>query len=327
MTKTIKIGIVGAGDIALNVHIPLLSCIKNVKVVYVADIKEPTINYPQGLQKIKLNDDPSILPDCDIALITVPVGARKLYINEYAKRKTPIFSEKPFAIDVPTHLRFLDTSKKITCNYMRTTYSSIHQLQEIIQSKLFGELKSIDVSEGGIVGKTQKGKEHYQTKKELSGGGILVESGCHTLSQLTHLLQDHNIRVKDATIKEIEGIDIDTTALLQASKKNKRINITYDISLIRPQKTQSSFTFEDAEITFNHIAPESLLHIKPISKKKSHFTFNQDKHCATTFYQAFYLKWMAFLHAIATNQKVDAKKETSLETTRILTEIYEKGKK
>ena len=317
MQTPIRLGVIGAGDIALNAHIPVLSCMDDVRVTYTADIKQPELTYPKNTKKIKISDISSI-PDCDILLISTPVGVRESYLKEFSKRNIPILSEKPFARNLETHKRFLEISKRITCNYMRTHYNTVRQLQSIIQKNLFGELKSINITEGGIVGKTQKGKGHYQTDPRLSCGGILMEFGSHTLSQLHQMLPTHKINLQKAKAVYQKNIDVDVITNMVASKNRKSIDIKYHTTLIKPLQTLSTYNFENAKINFNHVDPSSPLNIS-LTGKKENFILKEDNRWATTFFQAFYLKWRDFIEKIKNNQQIDTTKETSLNTTKIIT--------
>ena len=108
--QNLEIGIIGAGSISSTVHLPLLSCIENVSVKYIADTFDPKdLAHAYNIQSIKITDITS-LPNCDIAVLAIPVGVRKKYIQEFSKRKTAIFTEKPFAIDPETHKSFLELS-------------------------------------------------------------------------------------------------------------------------------------------------------------------------------------------------------------------------
>lgn len=317
-TSPLKIGIVGAGNIAMTAHLPVLSCIPDVRVSYIADIHLPLYT-PKGISKILLQNDPSILPDCDVALLAAPVGAREPYVREFSRRHIPIFSEKPFAPDTMVHERFLNLAQVIGCNYMRTCYSSVQQLRELFASGVLGRLRSVSISEGGIVGKTKKGKDHYQANAAMSGGGILMESGCHTLSQLCAILPEHKLHVLDAAVVYDRGFDVDARVRLSAVCRTQRIPIAYHISLIEPVGMLSRYDFENASVTFNHTAPESPL---AISRDGSQFNLAQNKMWATTFYQAFYIRWKQFLTAVRNHEQIAAAQETSLQTTKIITEVY-----
>ena len=100
MSNKLEVGIIGAGSITTTLHLPLLASMENIKLKYIADINEP-----EDLAKIyKINsynvENLKKLPDCDIILIATPVGVRSDYIKEFSSRNIPIFTEKPFAINL-----------------------------------------------------------------------------------------------------------------------------------------------------------------------------------------------------------------------------------
>jgi len=95
MRKKLNIGIVGAGQIVWDVHLPLLACFDNVKIKYIADIRDvKEIAKSYKAVAIKVDDDPSILHDCDIALLATPVGgAGTLYTRVRKKRNSYLLGE------------------------------------------------------------------------------------------------------------------------------------------------------------------------------------------------------------------------------------------
>ena len=71
-----KVGIIGASSICSSVHLPLLSCMDNVSIEFIADRKNPeNLAKLYNTKPIQINKQSSF-PDCDIVLITIPVGAR-----------------------------------------------------------------------------------------------------------------------------------------------------------------------------------------------------------------------------------------------------------
>lgn len=319
----LDVGIIGGGGISATLHLPLLSCINNVNIKYVADVQEPKdLAKVYKIQSIKI-DDVSSLPDCDIVLLATPVGVREKYITEFSKRKTPIFSEKPFAVDLETHNRFLGLSDKITCNYMKIYYNSTKQIKAIVSSGLFGKLKKIIVTEGGIVGKTNRGKDTYQADSALSGGGILIETACHTLSQLASIFD--NISVRDASVIWENNFDVEATATFDVFEKNP-FTIDYTITMIRPIDVGTTLFFDNAKLTINHTIPDSEMMISGYTSDE-YFLLKRGTKYAATANQAYYLKWKSFLDSVANNEIMDTKKETSIKTTELITEIYKRGKK
>ena len=195
-------------------------------------------------------------------------------------------------------------------------------------SGMLGSLKRVEITEGGIVGKTDKDSGHYQTKRELSGGGILMEWGCHTLSQLTKIMSKYQLTVKDAAISYVDSLDIEVEAMLKAQDKKESVPISYKVSLAAPMATRSRYICEGGEIVFNHANPESLVRlvVPSAAKNPKVFTLMPGKRGASTFYQAFYLRWMDILGKVRGQLQFDTPKETSLKTTELITEMYRRGK-
>ena len=320
--QNLEIGIIGAGSISSTVHLPLLSCIENVSVKYIADTFDPKdLAKTYNTQSIKITDITS-LPDCDIAVLAIPVGVRKKYIQEFSKRKTAIFTEKPFAIDPETHKSFLELSNRISCNYMRVYYNSTRQIKNIITSGIFGSIKKVSITEGGIIGKTGRGKDSYQANPKLSGGGLLMETGCHTLSQLDFLFDD--ISVRESKVIWQDDFDIDAQVVFDISGSNS-FSIDYHITMIKPIETLTTLFFEHFQLSFNHLVPNAVFTISNYNSDKQ-FTLCQENKFAATFAQAYYLKWKSFLDQIRQGNTIDTKLETSFKTTQMISEIIQKGR-
>jgi predicted dehydrogenase len=308
--------------------LPLLSSLDVFTIKYIADTRSPKeLATYYRTEDIKIGEDLSALPDCDVVLLAIPVGVRGRYIREFSRRGAAIFSEKPFAPDLESHNEFMRLSNKITCNYMRTCYSSIRQLRDIITSGTLGHVRAAYFSEGGILGATGVGKEHYRTKAELSGGGVLMETGCHTLSELTYVLGDYELSVHEAEVVSQGDLDVHVQAQLHATG-NESFTIKLEIGLLKPLKNKCRIAFDKTIIEFDQADPRSTLRLRPIDGiKKVNWQLAPSTAWARTLYQAHYLKWKMFLDKLLRKEEIDTKFETSVDTTRIITEIYEKARK
>lgn len=328
LTHKFEIGIIGAGNIASMLHLPLLSSMDIVSIKYVADIRQPRkLASYYKTEGIEIRDDLALLPDCDVVLLATPVGVRERYIREFSKRGTAIFSEKPFALDLESHNRFLRLAQKVTCNYLTTYYSAVRQLKEIVSSGMFGQVKGAYISEGGIQGATGIEKENYRTKVELSGGGVLMETACHTLSQLTFILQGYNVSVRDSEVISQGDLDVHAAANLQVAG-DKGFKVKFDIGSAKPLRNVCLFAFDNTIIQFDHTNPKSTLRLMPVGNTKSvSLEITPSAAWARSIYQGTYLKWKMFLDALLRKDRIDTKSETSLDTTRIIAEIYEKRSK
>ena len=104
----IKIGIIGLGNVAWNVHLPVLLSRTDIKISWICDIE---INKKKILNKknipfFKSIDDAINYEKCDIALITVPYNERKEIFEKIKKNVKGIYFEKPFALSEAEHKYF-----------------------------------------------------------------------------------------------------------------------------------------------------------------------------------------------------------------------------
>ena len=321
MSNKFEIGIIGAGSITTTLHLPLLESMENIKIKYIADINEP-----KDLAKVyKINsynvNNLKKLPDCDIVLIATPVGVRSEYIKEFSSRNIPIFTEKPFAINLDEHKKNLSYSNPMTANYMKIWYNSSKLFNEIIKNKAFGKVQKIVIKEGGIIGKTNRGSDTYQSNKKLSGGGVIMESACHTLSVLSDIFPEIDV-INSKIIWEKE-LDVQAEVNFIV-KGDENIPIEYMTSLIEPIVTECILYYDNCFITFNHSIPNSDFTINNYDDQKILNIKNESKY-ATSSQQAYYLVWKEFIDKIENNEKIDSKKSTSIKTTELISKIYELG--
>lgn len=320
-----SIGIIGAGNISSRIHLPIIEHLEGTAPTFVADIdqgKARNLANKYNCEAIFLDNNPSILPECDIALIAIPVGVREPYLSELGERRTPVFVEKPFTVDIETHKEYLQTLKQATCNYMRTWYGSTQILRKIVETKMFGMIEGIHI-QNGLLGSVGVGPDHYRNNPELAGGGVLMESGCHTLSQIDYVLSEYEINVKEADLEWYGNLDValDTTFI---AGKERDFEITYSLTRLKPMVTQTRFEFENATVEVDHTSASGSPVIKTDDGKD--ISFEHDS-WATSFEQAVYLRWQEFLSALDNNNQPDIDQLTSIRTTELISDIYKAAKK
>jgi len=317
-----NVGVIGAGNISSSVHLPLLSCMDDVNLKFIADRKNPkTLAKLYNTKPIELTEQSSF-PDCDIILITLPVGVRNNYLQKFAQSNTYIFSEKPFTIDLKTHEDLLQLSDKFTCNYERIFYNTTRNIKNIISSEIFGKIQKISIEEGNIFGKTGITKNSYRNNPKISGG-FLHESASHTFNQLSFYFE--NITVNSAEILWQDNFDLKSNVILDVTDKNP-FSIDYKRTQIKYVEPKTNIFFDKVKIEFNHLIPDSTFLISSL-KSDEKFILKQENCFASTVPQAFYLKWNDFINKISSSSVLNSKFETSLPTTKMISDILQKGRK
>lgn len=320
--SNLEVGIIGAGAITTTLHLPLLSAMSGITAKYVVDVNKPidlAKNYKIDSYDTK---DLGNLPDCDIILIATPVGVREEYIKEFSKRQIPIFTEKPFAINLKDHQKFLKYSNDIGCNYMKIWYNSSKMFESIISSKMFGDIEKISIKEGGIIGKTNRGSDTYQSDKKLSGGGVILEASCHTLSVLTHIFK--KIYVENSKIIWEKELDVEAKIDFKTECESSIIPINYEITYIRAIENGTTIFFKNCYITFDHLNPRSDFIIHNYKNQNSFILKNEMKF-ANSSQQAYYLVWKNFIEKVRNGEELKGEELTSIKTTELISKIYDES--
>jgi len=115
---TLKIGLVGCGGRGTGAASQALHADKNVKLVAVADVFRPQLDYsienlksnPEIADKVQVDEDhkfvgldayKSVVDSCDVVLLATPPGFRPVQLRYAVEQNKHIFTEKPMATDAP----------------------------------------------------------------------------------------------------------------------------------------------------------------------------------------------------------------------------------
>ena len=320
-----EVGVIGAGKITERIHIPILLEYSKTVVKYVADIDMGRANKLAkicGCDAIEVGNEIENLPECDIVLLAIPVGVRRPYIELFSQRETPIFVEKPFAKNTEDHQEFVEVNDKMVCNYMRTWFSSTKQMKEIVCSEIFGPLKNVRIQEG-LVNSLGIGKKHYRNDIRLAGGGVLMESGCHTISQIVDILEGYDITVKKSDIMWKDELDIVVEVTMVASKDSD-VEIEYRASRVESFDAEAEFEFQNAKVRFDHTGSNERLRV--YVKGMEGPLIIESEGYATSFGEGVFLKWAEFIQQICSEGEMNTDQMTGMKVTEIITGIYKKTK-
>lgn len=317
-TASYNVGVVGCGNIAINHHLPILTHLEATSIAFVADIDETAARRAARTYDTTSHvvDSAESLPSCDVVVLTPPVGVREEYVLEFAERETPIFSEKPFAIDLAEHDSYLAATEQIATNFIRMEYGTTHQVRQLVDTQLFGELERVTVSVG--TAQTAVGLTDAQVDPALRGGQ-LHELGSHLLSQLVAILQPEMLAVDDATVRFYEGIDVDTNAGLTAVIDGGSIPVEFQYSQIRDLGQRASYTFESATVEYDPTTPGGQL---SVANGDTLLTFELPETAPENDRQAMFVRWLRFLNNIEADT-IDAPYMTGRPVTKAITEIYD----
>ena len=180
MNERIKIGIIGFGKMgqirALAIE---KSKLANIQLIY-DEIQLPS--------SVKYNIAPTAdtlinSPEIDALFICTPNHLNKLLTHQALLAGKHVFCEKPPAFNAQEVIEIIKaeekSGKKLMYGFNHRHHDSIQYMQKLVESQEFGNVLWLRGRYGKSVDKSFFNT--WRSKKELAGGGILLDQGIHML--------------------------------------------------------------------------------------------------------------------------------------------------
>jgi len=326
--RVFSVGIVGAGEIVSRTHLPVLTACEGIRIDYVADKNFEAARSLAGSYKlcpVTVTDDLAELPQTDIVLLAMPMIARWPYYELFAERGTCVLAEKPLAAGSADaeQLCSLYPEHSLACGFQRRTYASVELAKLLVAKKWFGALRSISVSEGALTTKTGADSRFYDDA--ASGGGVLMDLGCHSLDVAMYISNaSQAIPVQQRFVYD-RGIDREVEAHLTLLTADGECDLAYFVSWLQPARNTVELHFENCTLLLSS-RPSQEIEIRGGNDRGSLPTLTAKRGGAATVYQAFYLEWIAFLDGVRNRQASKLSARSCLPTIRAVEDLYTAGK-
>jgi predicted dehydrogenase len=195
--RIVKLGIIGLGYIG-QIHLRHILKIPNAKVLAVADVSKKTLNKAKkaGVGKAYTNYD-SLLkdPEIDAVIIGLPTHLHLKCAVAAAEAGKNIFLEKPIAKTVDEAKEIISViqrnSVKLMMGYHMRFNKEFESLKEKMKRGLIGDVENAYatfISSGPFFhraeGHAPVPVPDWWFHKDLTGGGVLVDLGCHMINLL-----------------------------------------------------------------------------------------------------------------------------------------------
>jgi predicted dehydrogenase len=190
--KKLKVGIVGAGNIAVNAHLPAYKLCKNAEVTAIADINPERAKAAAdkfGIPNVFLSAE-EMIAKTDIEAIDVCVwnNAHCDVTITAARSGKHVLCEKPMAMNLEQALIMRDEIKKAGIIFMLAVPGRFAYANTLAR-ELFdkGELGDVYFAKTAYV--RQRGTPTgWFTDKKTSGGGPVIDIGVHRIDAAWYLM-------------------------------------------------------------------------------------------------------------------------------------------
>jgi len=208
----IKIGVIGCGRAAENLHLPVLQKMTDTEVVALADvdkasvaaladrfqIKEHYTDYRELLERSSVDVAAVLVP----AQFHVPVALAALDMNKH------VFVEKPLALTLDEADRLIararQSDRRIVVGFNLRKHRLIEQARKFVQEGAIGKIETIRSCWTSAI-RYRRELPDWRNSREL-GGGALFEIGVHHFD-LWRFLLDSEVASIHAYSKTKHGLD------------------------------------------------------------------------------------------------------------------------
>jgi len=327
-----SVGVVGCGQIARTVHLPVLLNMPRVRLAWVADRSSERAGAVGALFGLKAVNAQCAqdLPECDVVLLAIPVGARAAYWQGLAAKKVAVLAEKPFAATSREHRRIAELfpPHRLACGYMRRFYGSTILLCHLLTHQWFGPLRRLRIAEGART--TRTGVDYsFFDEQGLSPGGVLADLGCHTLDLALYLTGAQGFEVESCDLAWDGRVDRKASARIRLKNScalpDEGVELDHCVSWLDRQENRVELQFEQVSLWAGLTPGAQVFMGNPMRSFEALRLASSAPTGASTSNQAFYLEWDAFLTGLETERESPISACSAALTTVLLEQLYEKG--
>lgn len=206
----VRFGIVGAGAIA-KAYAEALEQTDGVCLTAVADTvanSADTLAATSGATSFASHKGLAASGLCDAVIVSTPPATHEAVVLDLISEGLPVLCEKPFAINGMSARRMVSAAaEKGVLVAMASKFRYVDDVQtarDMIAAGAIGQIKLIENVFTGIVDMTQR----WNAQPEISGGGVLVDNGTHSVDIVRHLVG--NIFAASATAgPRLQHLDVE----------------------------------------------------------------------------------------------------------------------
>lgn len=195
MKDTLRWGLIGCGDISKKRVAPALKSLENCELLAVARAnhqRAASFAREFGAARWYANWEELVADkDLDAVYIATPVYLHAEQTIAAAKAGKHVLCEKPMALNAGDSNRMIDACKdhEVTLGiaYYRHFYPVIRRIGEIINSGEIGDPVTAGIQVFEWFDRKPGEPRYWLLEKEKSGGGPMMDFGCHRIEVLQHL--------------------------------------------------------------------------------------------------------------------------------------------
>ncbi|MBN1781935.1 Gfo/Idh/MocA family oxidoreductase [bacterium] len=320
-TEKINWGLIGCGDISRRRIAPAIRDMEHGRLYAVSRANPEMLESFASefhVRKVYANWKEMIKdPDIHAVYIATPVHLHSEMTIAAAHAGKHVLCEKPMAMSVPECLKMIDACEsyevRLGIAYYRHLYPVIGRCREIMGQGLIGDPTIVQINAFSHFDRQPGEARYWLLEKEKSGGGPMMDFGCHRIEVMLDLLGP--IRTVRSVLSNLKyKRDVEDTAVAYFEFENGAVGIL--------AVTHSTFENRD---TVQIFGTQGSIHIPVLNEGRLMLrTASGDQKEHLPPHNNLHMPLIEdFTQAVLRNREPAVNGRTGLEVNRILSRIYE----
>jgi predicted dehydrogenase len=326
-----KVGIIGYGKMGQIRH-QVISAFEDVQVQSIYDPEKVDTE----IEKAQNSDQIIENPEIDAVFTCTPNYLNKPLTIQSLKAGKHVFCEKPpgFTAKDIEEIRAVEkeSGKILMYGFNHRHHASIKYMKKLVDDKEFGKILWMRGRYGKSVDETFY--DNWRAKKELAGGGILIDQGIHMLDLFLHLGGDFdnvhasvsnlywNLNVEDNVFATLENTKTGLAASLHSTMTQWRHLVSLEVFL------EKGYLVLNGLKTSSNSYGEEILTIAKNRSTAPVATWKDEKNITYHTDKSWESELTEFFSAIKSNREVKlGNSSDALKLMKIIDKIYSFKKK
>ena len=326
-----KVGIIGYGKMGQIRH-QVISAFEDVQVQSIYDPEKVDTE----IEKAQSSDQIIENPEIDAVFTCTPNYLNKPLTIQSLKAGKHVFCEKPpgFTAKDIEEIRAVEkeSGKVLMYGFNHRHHASIKYMKKLVDDKEFGKILWMRGRYGKSVDDTFY--DNWRAKKELAGGGILIDQGIHMLDLLLHLGGNFdnvhasvsnlywNLNVEDNVFATLENTKTGLAASLHSTMTQWRHLVSLEVFL------EKGYLVLNGLKTSSNSYGEEILTIAKNRSTAPVATWKDEKNITYHTDKSWESELTEFFSAIKSNREVRlGNSSDALKLMKIIDKIYSFKKK
>lgn len=275
----LRIAVIGCGAVTAEAHLPVASGTPGVRVTLLVDrnvSRADALARQFGVPRASA-DYEAAFDEADAAIVALPHSLHAPVCVDLLQRGLHVLVEKPMALTGAECDAMIAAARKsgavLAVGLMRRFLTSYQFVHQALRSGVLGYVRRFDVREGSIY--NWPVASDFFFRKETAGGGVLVDTGAHTLDTVLWWLGD--VRSLEYFDDNYGGVEADcllrleleggATGVVELSRTRKLRNtaiIEGDRARLEVDWVQARLTPRDGDVLLHGSVKPALASSAPI---------------------------------------------------------------